>query len=293
MSVEPAKAAELLSSLYVEREKGQWTTVANCLDDLMKEGVVSYNGLASVALDLAEQDSPFYDEIIIRARKINNRIGIPGHLEAQRLAVAAIELAVSNNKYDKLAAHISRIGFNRNHGQKLTTLVEIASKKTRTAINKHSRDIQKFGDLSEPLLAAQLLSALKKRDEFIHNELWRRDNVHAVTLACMAGQLGTWEAVDLLLGPHSSPYPFEYELIASQACFSVIADEGQANLTKVPAPPDGLQVRDTVNFPILSFITFSQNAGAVPKHAARTKIPLADFAQQLLLEMIYLRLGAK
>ena len=290
MSVDSAKAAELLASLYVEREESRWLTVARCLDGLMNEQVVSHSGLASLALDLVDQDSSFYVDIIRRAQRINGRVGRAGHLEARKLAVASIELALSNSKYNNLAAHTSRIGFNRERGKELDILVKRASIRTKTAINQLQRKKKKFKVLSDPTKAEDFQSALKDRDEFFHPELLHRDYVHAVTLSCIAGQSCPWEAICLILGPHYFPYPYGYELIASQACLSMIADDGQVILTKLPTLPEQLRVTNTVNYPILSFITLSQNHDPAPKHAAKAVIPLPDFACQLLLEIVFLRL---
>jgi len=291
MSIEPIQVRELLSGLYVERDASQWKTVANCIEDILLEQVVSYSGLAAVALDLAEKDSSFYDDLMRRAQKLNNRFGKPGHLEAQRLARASLELSLTNKikGYQKLAAHTSRIGFNREHKDVLATLVETASTSTQTSIDYLSKNKRFFSKVVDPIEAVTLLPMLEERDNHIHENFCRSDEIHARTLACITSQACPWETVNFLIDHSGHPYPYANEFHAARACLSVVSDGVVVELLDLPVLPKELLVKDTINYPLLSLLTFKGNNEEKMAHANKSTIPLSKFAQQIMLEIIFLR----
>lgn len=291
MSIEPSKAAEILSRFYPERQDTQWTTVANCLEELMDGQVTSLACLVSVAFELTNKDSPASIEIIRRAQKLNNRTGQAGRLEAQILAKSALQLAIVEEGYTSLAAHTSRIGFNRELKQELITMVELSAAQTRTVISSLSRQKRAFNKLSEPVQAAPIQNILEQRDDYLDNELWRRDEIHATTLACVVGQANPWEAIQQVLGHHTLPYPYEYELIATKACLARLLENGHINLSKITGLPANLCTDDGINFPVLSCITMVQDGGQAPTYIKNLSISVEAFAEQLLLEILFFRQG--
>lgn len=288
MSIEPAKAAELLSLLYIERQDNQWNTVVTCLDDLISGRVVSHPELVSAAFGLVDDNSLIYTKIIRRAKKLNNRVGQAGRLEARELAKTAIELALSNYSNYEVAAHTSRVGFNRNVDNKLLELVKESVIKTQSAIQIFNRRQKYFNKLTDITDLEDLQNALILRDNYLHKELLQRDKIHAVTLACIVGQTDPWQAIQEILGPRSSPYPYGYELIATQACLAVFTHDHEINLAKLPELPTNLRTKDTANFPTLSCISALQGGSPVPDYIKCVILPETDYVRQFLLELIFL-----
>lgn len=293
MSTSVEVTADLLSDLYVERESNQWKTVDNCLTDLCAEKVISYPELVSVALGLEERGSPSYQQLIRRASRLNDRKGNPGQLEVQRLAQAALQVAVFHSEDRILAAHLARIGFGIADDDGLASLVEAAKRLTLHAINEPTRRRPKYSEFPEAPEIGDVVGAIKERDEYLEVELWRRDQIMATQLACLVGQIDPWLAVDELVGPHTRPYPFKFEFTASQACFSSLAKEGVIDVAKLHPPPESLKSADSINCPLLSGFTASHDTDVdgVPVYA--TTVPLQEFVCQLLLEILIHREGGE
>ena len=293
MSSSAEMAAEMLSDLYVERESGQWKTVSNCLNELCTEKVIAYPGLVSVALDLEEQDSLNYQRIMRRAKKLNDRKGSPGHLEARRLAQAALQIAVSHDEGSNLAAHVSRIGFKIPGDDVLANMVDAGTRLTKRAMRVLTRRHPEFRSPPDPPEIVDVIGAIKERDEYLQRELWRRDQLQATLLSCLAGQIDPWLAVDQFVGRHTRPYPYEFELTASQACFSTFAQAGVIEITKLQSPPDSLLTSDLIQFPLLSEFAKNSDAKVDACQGAAIKIPVQEFTFQILLELLFLRAGGQ
>ena len=289
MSVELTRVAELLSGLYVERLDGQWKTVVNFLEELMSGKVISLEGLASFALSYANNKSYDYIKLVRRAQRLNNRVGQVGRREVLELAYVAVQLSFENLPSGILAAHVSRIGFNRKLKQEHARLVERSNIITKSSIKALSRSIPNHGELNKPVTLENLQDRLIQRDEYMAKEFWRRDEINATTLACIVGEADLWDTIKRIVGNHDYPYPYEYEVVATQACLATLKEDGQVKLDKLPVIPDDLHVSDVVNFPILSSVSMSQETWQAPDYIESVNLPAADLAKQLLLEILYLR----
>ena len=164
MSIDQATACTSLSHFYVERQKGQWQTVANCLEELIRGKVTKLNGLAAAALGVAGPDEPIYSEVERRANKLNDRVGKAGAAEVEALARAAIGISASISEGAGLAAHAARIGFNRPVNDALVDLINAAISQTDTCIGTLRRKQQSFDELTDPIEAKSLQESFGQRD---------------------------------------------------------------------------------------------------------------------------------
>ena len=292
MFSDPKRAAELLSSFYVEREDNQWRSVTNCLKSLATGEVVPIPGLIAVAFNLVENDSPLYKILISRAQKLSNRTGNAGRVEVKELAKAAITIAISDTENAKLAAHTSRIGFCRELGTDLVLLVKTATDLTRQASEQLPRRAKSFKKLTEPLDIATVKQALAERDEYLSDQLWQRDKTLSIAMAAMMaairGQMSLWNAIEELLSPHSYPYPYRYETLATQACIAETTDI--VNIDELPPLPSELHANDPINLPVLSYLTSKQIEAEESRNTLNASdLDIPEISLQILLELIFLR----
>ena len=289
--IDQAKARALLSNVYVERQEGQWQTVANCLEELIDGTVTELNGLAAVALGVAPRDALAYREMVRRANRLNQRVGKAGAAEVEALARVAIEISASIPKGADLLAHVARIGFNRSIDIALIELVETAMSRTDRSIRNLVRKQPVFVDLADPPDKKNLQESLELRDRYLHEQLLRQDQVHAVTFACLAGQVDPWTAIDEILGPRNraQPYPFGRELLAAQACLTQVANDSLVSLDGIPILPLAWAAADSMNAPTISAVATMISGTPAPMYVYQLRLPVPPLARQILLEVIYLR----
>ena len=287
MSADPKRAAQLLSSFYVERTNNQWKTVANCLGSLASGEVIPIPDLVAVAFDLVKNDSPLYQKLISRAQKLSSRTGNAGRAEVRKLSKAAITIAISDTENAKLAAHTSRIGFCRELGTGLVLLVKTATDLTHQASEKLTRQAKSFKKLGS-LDIDTVEKALAERDDYLSEQLWQRDKTQSIAMAAICGQMSLWNAIDELLSPHSYPYPYRHETLAAQACIAAITDI--VNIDELPPLPSELHANDPVNLPVLSYLTSKQTGAEESRNALNASdLDIPEISLQILLELKFLR----
>ena len=288
MSVDPKRAAELLSSFYVEREDNQWRSVTNCLKSLATGEVVPIPDLIAVAFNLVENDSPLYKILISRAQKLSNRTGNAGRVEVKELAKAAITIAISDTENAKLAAHTSRIGFCRELGTDLVLLVKTATDLTRQASEQLPRRAKSFKKLTVPLDIPTVKQALAERDEYLSDQLWQRDKTLSIAMAAIRGQMNLWNAINELLSTHNYLYPYRHETLATQACIAETTDI--VNIDELPPLPSELHANDPINLPVLSYLTSKQIEAEESRNTLNASdLDIPEISLQILLELIFLR----
>ena len=288
MFSDPKRAAELLSSFYVEREDNQWRSVTNCLRSLASGEVIPIPDLVAVAFDLVKNDSPLYQKLISRAQKLSSRTGNAGRVEVKELAKAAITIAISDTENAKLAAHTSRIGFYRELETDLILLVNRATDLTDEASIQLTRRAKSFSKLEEPLDIATVEQALAERDEYLSDQLWQRDKTLSIAMAAIRGQMSLWNAIEELLSPHSYPYPYRHETLATQACIAETTDI--VNIDELPPLPSELHANDPINLPVLSYLTSKQIEAEESRNTLNASdLDISEISLQILLELIFLR----
>ena len=289
MSINPDDVAKLLRPTYVERLDNQWKTVANCVDDLACGRVTSLPELVSVAFDTSAPNSPARSQIIRRANRLSGRVGKAGRAEARDLAQAALRVSVGTSGTTELSAHVARIGFNRNLETSLCDLVSTATIGVRAAIRTLKHAKRKFVEIEDPVTAEQYRAGLAERDKAFTGEFLRRDQASSAALACIVGQIDMWVAIQSNLSIHAKPYPFDAELIVTQACLTRVAVDGDVKFDDLPMLPNELQTVDSSNCPLLFCLSEIQSKRPVPAFPTAARGAVEQIAQQILLEIIFIR----
>ena len=283
------KASELLVELYPERDPKHWRSVDNCLKDIADGGVIHEKYVAAIALGLFDIGDAPSQKLVRRANKLPRRIGKAGRREIKELSLAAIKSVFDSNGYRALVANINRIGFNRVLDGNYDDIIDWADRRTGIVVNELSWQVKEFTPLTDPIDVSNIMTRLAARDKYWHNELFERDKQLGILIACSTGQMGFWEGVQALLKDHALPLPFQNEVDKVAGCLARFGEGQSINLDALPVLPSILHTEDTLNCPVLGYLTSRQCDGTKGEHVKEKMLGISGLSRQLLMEISYVR----
>lgn len=292
MSVSSEEAFEQLQDFYVERKDNQWRSVANLLEKLTTEEIISHEDLIICALGLADQD--ILQPVVRKANQLSKRTGKAGRREAEKLALAALTLAIKNVAVpisNKIGATLVRISLWKKIDPLHLGLIDEAQILTREGISVLTKERRQFADiLGDALDVEKVKKSFAERDEFFAKELAKKDNYWSVCIAGLTGQMNFWEVINILLEPHSFPYPYSYEMIAIKSCLSQFSDGDYVRLENMPRIANTFYAADFTRYPLLSVLTGSEQ-GMGDADLNKESLDTDRLAIQLILEILAKRNG--